>query len=125
MAVPVAISMPAAHDVAAMKGHRRVLIVAAPRADDPKLAAQRDALASWHGGDERDVTVVVIAGERVTGADDRAATLRRTYDLPADRFAVALVGKDGHVAFRSAESVLPERLTATIDAMPMRRAGLR
>ncbi|KQU61572.1 hypothetical protein ASG67_16360 [Sphingomonas sp. Leaf339] len=109
-----------------MRGQRRVLIMNAATATDPLLIAQRRALAGWRkGAEDRDVTVVEAIGDRVTGTRDAATALRRTYRLPADRFAVVLIGKDGTVAFRATDPVLPEQLQGTIDAMPMRRAGGR
>ena len=69
--------------------------------------------------------VVEVIGDRVTGARDAASALRIRLQLPTKRFAVVLIGKDGHVALRSGEPVLAETLQGRIDAMPMRRAGQR
>ncbi|WP_294190856.1 DUF4174 domain-containing protein [uncultured Sphingomonas sp.] len=112
--------------VAEMKWQRRVLVVAAPGASDPALAAQREALRGWRRGvEDRDVQVVEVIGDRVTGARDTAASLRTRLRLPTTRFTVVLIGKDGNVALRSAEPVLADTLQGRIDAMPMRRAGQR
>ncbi|UAJ08798.1 DUF4174 domain-containing protein [Glacieibacterium megasporae] len=120
-------SMPAdAASVAALRDQRRVLIVAAPADSDPQLALQRRALAGWQqGAVDRDISVVEVVGTSVTGAADTANALERRYALPSGRFAVVLIGKDGHVAMRSAKPVPAAMLEATIDAMPMRRAGQR
>ena len=116
----------AAQTVADLRDHRRVLIVAAPAADDPRLRAQERALAAWRqGAADRDVTVVELIGRTVSGAADDVAALRARFHLLPRTFAVILVGKDGHEAYRSAEPVTAERLGGTIDAMPMRRAGQR
>ncbi|MBH0619302.1 DUF4174 domain-containing protein, partial [Salmonella enterica] len=116
----------AAPTVAQMRDHRRVLVIAAPSADDPRLRAQRATLASWgRGAADRDVNVVEVVGRMVSGAADGAASLRVRYHLPPTSFAAVLIGKDGHVAYRSAEPIPAERLQGTIDAMPMRRAGQR
>ena len=61
----------------------------------------------------------------MTGARDTAASLRTRLRLPAARFAIVLIGKDGTVALRSAEPVPADTLQGRIDAMPMRRAGQR
>ena len=112
--------------VATMREHRRVLIVAAPSEHDPMLARARRLLAPWRAGaDDRAVTVGEVAGDRVGGASDAAVALRGRYHLPPDRFAVLLIGKDGHVAERAREPLPPAALERLIDAMPMRRAGLR
>ncbi|KQR87535.1 DUF4174 domain-containing protein [Sphingomonas sp. Leaf343] len=111
--------------IADLRWQRRVLVVAAPRADDPALLAQRRALSGWDGAADRDVTIVEVVGVRVSGAGDEADAIRRTYGLPADRFGVILIGKDGQVAVRSGEPILSESIQSRIDAMPMRRAGRR
>jgi len=112
--------------VAAMRDRRRVLLVSASDATDPRLDAQRRILRRWGAeADDRDLTVVEIVGDRVAGAADAAADLRRRYRLPATGYAVALIGKDGGTKLRGREPLSAERLTATIDAMPMRRAGGR
>lgn len=124
-ALPLLAAAPAP-GVDAMRHHRRVVIASAPRADDPHLLDQRRALEGWRAGAaDRDVSLIEIAGDHVIGASDRADVLRRRFDLPADRFAAVLIGKDGHVADRAAAPFPAAALQATIDAMPMRRAGRR
>lgn len=123
----LAIALPAkAATIAQMRDQRRVLLVAAPSAADRGLAQQRRALATWRqGADDRDVSVVEVVGTYVNGSDDPAGALRHHYDLMCDRFSTVLIGKDGHVALRSATALSAAKLKATIDAMPMRRAGER
>ncbi|WP_132249670.1 DUF4174 domain-containing protein [Methylobacterium segetis] len=100
---------------------RRVLVVSAPGPDDPGLRAQRQALASARAGaGERDLVTLEAVGNSV-----EAASLRRRLNLPADAFRAVLVGKDGGAKLQSAEPIPPERLFATIDAMPMRRDEAR
>ncbi|WP_375270936.1 DUF4174 domain-containing protein [Sphingomonas sp.] len=126
MIVALAVAAASVPSVAEMRWQRRVLVVAAPAAGDQALAAQREALLGWRqGARDRDVQVVELIGDRVTGARDTAAALRARLRLPLDRFALALIGKDGHVALRSGEPVSAEALQDRIDAMPMRRAGQR
>lgn len=109
-----------------MRGSRRVLIVAAPRRDDVQFVTQRHILTDWkQGAADRDVSLVEVVGDHVHGADDNAPTLRRSRHLPTNRFAVILIAKDGHEAFRSFEPVAGQVLFDRIDAMPMRRAGKR
>ncbi|WP_174297568.1 DUF4174 domain-containing protein [Sphingomonas bacterium] len=120
------VAMAAAMSIAGMRDHRRVLIVAAPAADDPRLRTQRAGLAAWGAGAaDRDLAVVEVVGRVVSGAADDAGSLRAAYHLPPGAFMVVLVGKDGHVAHRSGEPVSAAILQGTIDAMPMRRAGKR
>lgn len=128
--LPLAAALPllaaAPSSLAAMKWHRRVLVVAAPTPTDPSLAEQRRLLAPWRAGAaDRDLTVVEVVGDHVTGTTDTAPALRRRLNLVPGRFAAVLVGKDGHVADRHDRPVAADALEATIDAMPMRRAGQR
>lgn len=115
-----------AQTVVEMRHHHRVLIVAAPAADDGQARRQVAALAPHKAQlDARDVVIVTVAGGRVQGAGDSAAALRRRWHLPDDRFTVLLIGKDGHEALRRTDPLSSATLIAAIDAMPMRRAGLR
>ena len=119
-------AMMASATVAEMRHQRRVLIVAAPSATDPRRVAQEAALASMPKElADRDVTVVELTGDTVRGAADAAAALRERWHLPKAAFGVVLVGKDGHAALRRDEPIDRTTLVATIDAMPMRRAGQR
>ena len=107
-----------------LRWEKRVLLVTAP--DAAALASQARAFAAISGGDDdRDLVLVEVTGDRVSGASDRADTLRRNYRLPAGRFEAVLIGKDGGVKRRSATPLTAADLKATIDAMPMRRAGER
>ncbi|MDY7523426.1 DUF4174 domain-containing protein [Sphingomonas sp. 10B4] len=116
----------AAATVADMRYERRVLIVAAPNEADARRIAQRASLDTMPQelGD-RDVTVVEVTGDSVRGATDSAAALRTRWRLPKAAFGIVLVGKDGNAALRRAEPIDRATLVATIDAMPMRRAGQR
>jgi len=111
--------------MAQMQWHRRVLIVSTPDAKDPQFVAQQLALSQWTGGDDRDLSIVRIEGDAVSGSSETASELRDRYRLDAATFSVALVGKDGHVALRSQVPVTGAQLQAAIDAMPMRKAGQR
>ena len=111
--------------MAEMQWHRRVVILSTPRAGDAQCLAQERALSQWRGGDDRDVSLVRIEGDAVSGSSETAAELRDRYHLPAAIFSVALIGKDGHVALRSRTLLTGAELEAAIDAMPMRRSGQR
>ena len=119
-------AMMASMTVADMRHQRRVLIVAAASAADARRVAQDAALAGMTKAlADRDVTVVELTGDTVRGAADTAAALRARWRLPKAAFGVVLVGKDGHAALRRSEPIDAPTLVATIDAMPMRRAGQR
>lgn len=107
--------------LAAHRGASRILVVAAPSAQDPALAAQREALASARSGlKDRDLVVI-----EAVGASGEAASLRRQLAVPEQAFRAVLIGKDGGVKLTSGEPLPPQRLFATIDAMPMRRDEMR
>ncbi len=110
----------------ALRGRRRVLLVAATSPADAKAAQQRRIFTDWGAeAADRDLSLVELVGSRVEGASDTAWSLRRRYRLGASAFQVLLIGKDGHVALRSQEPVSAATLQSRIDAMPMRRAGER
>ncbi len=125
MPILLAVALAASPTIAQMKWERRVLIVAAPSPQDASLAEQRRILAGWKSNAAaRDLTVIEIVGDQVRGAADTAAQIRRKYHLPA-AFTAILIGKDGGEKLRSAKPFPAAALEATIDAMPMRKAGQR
>jgi hypothetical protein len=125
MTVLLAVALAASPTLAQMKWERRVLVVAAASGENAALAEQRRILANWKANsDDRDLTVVEVIGDRVQGAGDTAATIRRKYRLPAT-FTAILIGKDGGEKLRSSKPFPAAVLEQTIDAMPMRRAGQR
>jgi hypothetical protein len=110
----------------AMQGHRRVLLISWPGGKSAPAENQRRILAGWkREADDRDVTFVELSGASVTGASDPAGSLRKRYRLSAEKFQALLIGKDGHVALRSAQPISAQTLQSTIDAMPMRQHGER
>ena len=125
MPILLAVALAASPTIAQMKWERRVLIVAAASSENAALAEQRRILANWKANsDDRDLTIVEVIGDRVQGAGDTAATIRRRYRLPT-AFTAILIGKDGGEKLRSAKPFPAAALEATIDAMPMRKAGQR
>lgn len=121
-----AVAATPAPTVDSLRWEKRVVLVSAPQATDPAAVAQRRILARVRGGsDDRDLMLVEALGDKVIGASDTAAALRRNYKLPADRFTVILIGKDGGEKQRSATPMSAASLFGTIDAMPMRRQGRR
>ena len=122
----VAAAQAAVPTVAALRWHRRIVLVASPRPDDPRAIAQRHILHDWRrGAADRDVALVEVSGGQVRGVADGAAALAARYRLAPGRFQVLLIGKDGQVALRAVRPLAAARLQGAIDAMPMRRAGGR
>jgi len=106
---------------------KRVLVVHATDAADPRLAEQREAVAAEAAAfDERDLKLVTLAGSDVlvgnaeTSSGD-ADAVRRVLGLDDDEFEVRLIGKDGSVKFATDRPVAMQTLFATIDRMPMRQ----
>ena len=125
MPLLLAVALAASPTIAQMKWERRVLIVAAPSAEDASLAEQRRILGHWKAeGDSRELSIVEVVGDQVRGASDPAATIRRKYRLPST-FTAILIGKDGGEKMRGATPFPAAVLEQTIDAMPMRKAGQR
>ena len=125
MSILFAVALAASPTIAQMRWERRVLIVAAPSAQDASLAEQRRILAAWKtNAAARDLSIVEVVDNQVRGAADTAAQIRRRYRFPA-AFTAILIGKDGGEKLRSAKPFPAAALEATIDAMPMRKAGQR
>ena len=111
---------------------KRVLVLYAPSAKDPKLAEQLARVAKVQPGfDERDMLLVVLletagsrAGDRALSVEE-ALALRRALRFEPGAFGLRLIGKDGGVKRRGNEPVAMQTVFAQIDAMPMRRAEMR
>jgi len=105
----------------AYRWRARVLVLSAPDPADPNLLAQRAALGSMRdGAAERDLVVLEAIG---TGAEARR--MRAQLSLPEGEFRAVLVGKDGGAKLTEAAPIPPQKLFATIDAMPMRRGEIQ
>lgn len=125
VSTPPAISAPAS-TLAGYRWRKRVVLVFATAPGDPRLAQQRRTLREMaQGGDGRDLALVAVEGERVTGAVESADSLRRQWRTPPGAFRAILIGKDGGVKLSERMPIAAERLAATIDAMPMRRSEMR
>lgn len=109
----------------AMRWEERVLLLFAPRERDAALSKQRKIVGA--GGDgfrDRQLKIVEIVGDSVSGARDYAPRLRQRYRIASDEFAVVLLGKDGAVKLRANRPIDTAQLFTTIDAMPMRQREL-
>lgn len=118
VALPIAMTEAAVPGLEQNFGRSRVLLLFAPRPEDPALLRQRNILAD----------ASAAAGERnlvpveVTGAGPNEAELRCRFGAAdIDHFRAVLVGKDGRAKLSSAEPIPADRLLQVIDAMPMRR----
>ena len=113
----------------------RPLVIFTPSIDDEAFLEQFEEInAHLPGFYDRDMLRV-----RVTKGTEKASlhartlpnltpdkipetkTLYETYNVPADEFAVILVGKDGTEKIRWSEPVEMEDVFSKIDSMPMRK----
>ncbi len=113
----------------AYRGAARLLVISAPASDDRRLAEQAALLAAGAPGlRERDLVIIRVIGDQAQATDGRplrAAAVRAATGLAANRFGVALVGKDGGEKFKRTEPVSTDALFKTIDAMPMRQDEMK
>lgn len=119
-------------------GESRLIVISQPNMNDTRGRAQGAALEDAEAGmKERRLIRVILLGENVAlysqDGDSfklsvlmgEAGTWRRRFDIPQNRFTVALIGLDGGVKKTWFSPVSSERLFAVIDAMPMRQEEIR
>jgi len=110
------------------QGKHRFLLVFAPDSQNAYLLEQDKMLRQARLGlSERDLLVVQVVDNNVEVSPHvkeefpPAASLRQTYKVSSEQFAVILVGKDGTEKYRAAHAQAPAVLFEIIDAMPMRQ----
>jgi len=119
-------------DLDSYRWRNRLLLVFAESRRDTRLEQQT---AMWRGQErgveERDMVLMLLLSEepgqigQEPVSTNAAARLRRRTGVPAEGFAVVLIGKDGGVKLRSSQPVSTQEIFARIDAMPMRRSEMR
>jgi hypothetical protein len=104
------------------RGGKRVVLIFAPTPDDPRLAAQRHAVATLtRRADDRDLVAVEIVGDHAEPPNFSAVDLRKRYHARRPTFRVLLIGKDGGAKLDERSVVGADRLANLIDSMPMRQ----
>ena len=115
--------------LSAYRDKNRVLVVFA---SSPQDAAYQEQTRLWQGEkagfeDRQIVVTPVFAGAK--GAPPKVQEpllpLMKKYGIGPDDFAVVLIGKDGHDAYRAAKPTAAPAIYAVIDAMPMRRTEVK
>lgn len=110
-----------------LRAHRwkkRLLVVAAPSAEQADFKRQKELLAAVPDQlRERDIQVVDVFYRDLNLAD--LLYLQKLADLRPPAFGVALIGKDGGVKRTSAQPLAPADLFGTVDQMPMRRQEMK
>ena len=86
--------------------------------EHPSLVQQQIALFDKEvtGIKERDLKIIIVSKDDL---------LNKKYQIKTGLFTVILLGKDGTEKFRTDEILLPQKLFAIIDAMPMRQAEMK
>ena len=108
----------------ASRWQKRVLLLAAPTAEQADFKQQKDLLAA--AGPElaaRDFLVLDVIYNQLTEADKLFLT--RKLGIQPPQFVAVLIGKDGGVKQRSSRPIPPADLFGTVDRMPMRREEMR
>ena len=106
----------------------RLLLVFAPDADDPRLQAQNEILATVQSDLlERDLVILrllpdsPVTIDQVPVAGSATAAIYRDFGIDRRAFAVLLIGKDGGVKLRRDTAVAANTIFDLIDSMPMRQ----
>lgn len=112
--------------ITSYRDNHRVLLVFAPTAKDPAYIEQGRLWQSEKAGfEERQLVVVPVLADAARAGGDTPAALQKKYGVGAGDFAVVLLGKDGHDAYRSAKPVKGASLYEVIDVMPMRKEEMK
>ena len=119
-------STAAAKPLGDYRDKNRVLLVFAPTEQDPACREQYKLLQGEKAElEERQIVVLPVFADARKPAGDPPGALAKRFGIDPKTFAVILVGKDGHDAYRSAKPLPAATLYATVDAMPMRRAEMK
>ncbi|MEO1575984.1 MAG: CIA30 family protein [Pseudomonadota bacterium] len=118
--------------LADFRWRKRVLVVAAPDADDARLRQQLADIGQSLGAfRERDLELILLLsdgavppGLPVLSSPEQRA-LREQLRIADDAFAVRLLGKDGSVKRDDAAPVAMQTIYDLVDGMPMRRREMR
>lgn len=132
LAVPTRASDPTAE----LNDGKRLLLIFAPGATDPRFTEQQRLLASQPSElASRDLLVIPLVASPPHGdassQKPRLPTrveqiaLRKRYEIQPGNFTVILIGKDGGDKLRSQTPVTMKRLTELIDSMPMRQQEIQ
>ncbi|MBU6122621.1 DUF4174 domain-containing protein [Hymenobacter siberiensis] len=116
--------MPLEQTLREYRWKKRVLLLAAPTAEQADFKAQKALLAAEKAGmAARDFVVLEVFYNQLSTTDQQFLTKKTGVSPPA--FAAVLIGKDGGVKERSSHPIQPAILFGTVDKMPMRREEMR
>lgn len=110
----------------------RLILLFAPDSSDVAFHQQFTLLtAEMEKVTDRDLVFYKIFTKKGFAPDDRSLknegirALRARFEVPENRFAIILIGKDGMEKLRRWEVTKPKEFFDLIDTMPMRRAEMR
>ncbi len=119
------------HPLKKYRWENRIIILSAKRVDslynkqlEVLEAQQKDLL-------DRDLLIVLLdeshysIGKNHYYQSSDVKAIRKFFDIPADRFSLTLIGKDGTVKLQNNSLTDPENIFEIIDGMPMRRLEMR
>ena len=113
-----------AQTLQASRSKKRVLLIGAPKADQPELQQQKQLFANAGPQlKERDFLVLQLIYSQLTPADRQYWTRELKQSLT--QFSVVLIGKDGGVKLTTIQPVTPVDLFSTVDKMPMRKQEVK
>ena len=116
--------MPLEQTLRASRWKKRVLLIAAPTAEQADFKTQKTLLAASKAElAERDFLVLEVLYSQLSAADQ--AFLKQKTGIQPPQFAAVLIGKDGGVKEKSTRPIPPADLFNTVDQMPMRREEMR
>ena len=116
--------MPLEQTLREYRWKKRVLLLAAPTAEQTDFKTQKVLLnAEKAGMVARDFVVLEVFYDQLSATDQQF--LAKKIRVSPRQFAAVLIGKDGGVKERSSRPVLPAGLFGTVDKMPMRREEMR
>jgi hypothetical protein len=116
--------MPLEQTLRESRWKKRVLLVAAPSAEQPDFKTQKAMLTANQAGlTQRDFLVLDVLYNQLSDADRQF--LMKKIGVQPSGFAVVLIGKDGGVKEKSSRPIQPADLFGTVDKMPMRREEMR
>ena len=108
--------------------NNRVLLVFAPHSSDTNFLQQSKMVKSNEAGFvDRDMVVIEIIANRVFAQKHPlkfrylASSYRAKFGVSEREFRTFLLGKDGHIKYKSSLASDPCHLFRLIDSMPMRR----
>ncbi len=113
-----------AQTIRASRWKHRVLLVAAPNAENADFKTQKALLAANKQElAARDFLVLDVLYDQLSTADKQFLTQKMGLNPPA--FAAMLIGKDGGVKRAETRPLAAGALFGTIDQMPMRQHEMR